>query len=290
MSRAHARRTALMRARGARDRSTSHGGPYPRCSLQPFRASSERRDEPRPIRSTPSDLEDHLLTPFSLPFSLLFSVFGIAVPASIRSGPVRSGPVRSGPKVVYHACRACVSYNATDHRQRFNLDHTDDISSFAIHPSGRLAATGEVRDRERKRESVSCVMLRVPLCINSAPNANEGTWLDVLRVLRNGLARYLCSAQGGRLTTNAYMKAATWSAYLDPRLPAPVAARKLCRDPWTSQPAQKRKKKLSSFGVSKTPDAVAVVCRRWGPSRRSSSGTPPRCRRSGSSRASTGGR
>lgn len=52
--------------------------------------------------------------------------------------------------MVYHACRACVSYNAADHRQRFNLDHTDDICSFAMHPSGRLAATGEVRDRARE--------------------------------------------------------------------------------------------------------------------------------------------
>eukprot|EP00752_Nemacystus_decipiens_P008508 g7598.t1 len=50
----------------------------------------------------------------------------------------------AGGEVVYHACRACVSYNAEDHRQRFNLDHTDDICSFAMHPSGRLAATGEV--------------------------------------------------------------------------------------------------------------------------------------------------
>ncbi|CBJ26175.1 conserved unknown protein [Ectocarpus siliculosus] len=50
----------------------------------------------------------------------------------------------AGGEVIYHACRACVSYNATDHRQRFNLDHTDDICSFAMHPSGRLAATGEV--------------------------------------------------------------------------------------------------------------------------------------------------
>lgn len=47
-------------------------------------------------------------------------------------------------KVIYHACRACVSYDASNHRQRFNLDHTDNICSFAIHPSGRLAATGEV--------------------------------------------------------------------------------------------------------------------------------------------------
>ncbi|CAM9158468.1 unnamed protein product, partial [Scytosiphon promiscuus] len=50
----------------------------------------------------------------------------------------------AGGEVIYHACRACVSYHSTDHRQRFNLDHTDNICSFAIHPSGRLAATGEV--------------------------------------------------------------------------------------------------------------------------------------------------
>lgn len=48
-------------------------------------------------------------------------------------------------QVIYPACRACVAYNSTEHRQRFNLDHTDDICSFAMHPSGRLAATGEVK-------------------------------------------------------------------------------------------------------------------------------------------------
>ncbi|CAM9732495.1 unnamed protein product, partial [Sphacelaria rigidula] len=47
-------------------------------------------------------------------------------------------------QVIYPACKACVTYEAVDHRQRFNLDHTDDICSFAMHPSGRLAATGEV--------------------------------------------------------------------------------------------------------------------------------------------------
>ncbi|CAM9920159.1 unnamed protein product, partial [Discosporangium mesarthrocarpum] len=46
--------------------------------------------------------------------------------------------------VVYHAGRACVSYSGAEHRQRFNLDHTDDVVSLALHPSGRIAATGEV--------------------------------------------------------------------------------------------------------------------------------------------------
>lgn len=47
-------------------------------------------------------------------------------------------------QVIYPACRACVAYEAGEHRQRFNLDHTDDICGFALHPNGRLAATGEV--------------------------------------------------------------------------------------------------------------------------------------------------
>jgi WD40 repeat protein/Ca2+-binding EF-hand superfamily protein len=52
-------------------------------------------------------------------------------------------------EIVYHAAGAGIVYSkaneeaATPIAQRFNLDHTDDIVSFAMHPNGNICATGE---------------------------------------------------------------------------------------------------------------------------------------------------
>lgn len=56
-------------------------------------------------------------------------------------------------QVIYPACRACVVYDGNENRQRFNLDHTDDICSFAVHPNGKLAATGEVSPAPSRKEA-----------------------------------------------------------------------------------------------------------------------------------------
>ncbi|GMI46711.1 hypothetical protein TrCOL_g1657 [Triparma columacea] len=49
----------------------------------------------------------------------------------------------SNGEICYHAARVGIIYNPIDHKQRYNLDHTEDIVSFAIHPDGNLVATGE---------------------------------------------------------------------------------------------------------------------------------------------------
>lgn len=50
--------------------------------------------------------------------------------------------------VVYHAAAMGVMLTVDEqggrHRQRFNLVHSDDIISFAMHPNQRVVATGQV--------------------------------------------------------------------------------------------------------------------------------------------------
>ena len=49
----------------------------------------------------------------------------------------------SDGSIAYHAAGAGVIYNTMDHKQYFNLDHTDNILCLAMHPDGSVAATGE---------------------------------------------------------------------------------------------------------------------------------------------------
>ncbi|CAM9397119.1 unnamed protein product [Chrysoparadoxa australica] len=62
------------------------------------------------------------------------------------SGSVCKNNVRysSDGCILYHAGRVCIRYDGNANSQRYNMDHTDDIVSFTIHPMGHLAATGEV--------------------------------------------------------------------------------------------------------------------------------------------------
>ena len=51
--------------------------------------------------------------------------------------------------ICYHAARVGIVYSAVEHTQRYNLDHTEDIVSFAMHPAGNLIATGEAGSRPK---------------------------------------------------------------------------------------------------------------------------------------------
>jgi len=55
----------------------------------------------------------------------------------------------SSGEICYHAAQINIIYNSIDHKQRYNLDHTDDIVSFAMHPEGNLIATGEAGERPK---------------------------------------------------------------------------------------------------------------------------------------------
>ncbi|GMH75277.1 hypothetical protein TrLO_g13994 [Triparma laevis f. longispina] len=55
----------------------------------------------------------------------------------------------SNGDICYHAARAGIIYNPIEHKQRYNLDHTEDIVSFAMHPEGQLIATGEAGENPK---------------------------------------------------------------------------------------------------------------------------------------------
>ena len=46
--------------------------------------------------------------------------------------------------ICYHSAGVGIAYNIAGHKQRYNLDHNDDIVSLAMHPQGRFVATGEM--------------------------------------------------------------------------------------------------------------------------------------------------
>ena len=47
-------------------------------------------------------------------------------------------------EVVYSSAGVGIVYNRKTHTQRFFLDHTDDIICVALHPDGKVVATGEI--------------------------------------------------------------------------------------------------------------------------------------------------
>ena len=47
-------------------------------------------------------------------------------------------------KIVYHIAAVGIVYNSETHHQKCYVAHTDDILCLAIHPSGRLVATGQI--------------------------------------------------------------------------------------------------------------------------------------------------
>jgi microtubule-associated protein-like 6 len=55
----------------------------------------------------------------------------------------------SSGSIIYHGAAAGISYTPMDHNQKFNLDHTDDIVSLAMHPDGHIVATGELGRRPK---------------------------------------------------------------------------------------------------------------------------------------------
>ena len=55
----------------------------------------------------------------------------------------------SNGEICYHAAKVGIVYNSIEHKQRYYLDHTEDIVSFAMHPEGSLVATGEAGKRPK---------------------------------------------------------------------------------------------------------------------------------------------
>lgn len=47
-------------------------------------------------------------------------------------------------EIAYTGAAVGIVYSQETHSQRFNVDHTDDIISLAVHPEGRFVATGEM--------------------------------------------------------------------------------------------------------------------------------------------------
>merc|ERR1711871_371549 len=61
-----------------------------------------------------------------------------------RSSDVRNNLFYdSEGSIVYHAAAVGIVYVPSQHTQRFNLEHTDDIMCLAMHPSGHTVATAE---------------------------------------------------------------------------------------------------------------------------------------------------
>ena len=50
----------------------------------------------------------------------------------------------SAGEIAYHSAAVGIVYNSSTHTQRYNIDHTDDIVSLAIHPNGEIIATGQL--------------------------------------------------------------------------------------------------------------------------------------------------
>ena len=49
--------------------------------------------------------------------------------------------------VLFHVAKIAVCYNKEKHLQSFMKEHTDEIVSMAVHPTGRFCATGQVGKR-----------------------------------------------------------------------------------------------------------------------------------------------
>lgn len=47
-------------------------------------------------------------------------------------------------RILFHAAKVAVCYDKETHLQSFMTEHTDEIVSMAVHPSGEYAATGQV--------------------------------------------------------------------------------------------------------------------------------------------------
>lgn len=75
--------------------------------------------------------------------------------------------------MAYHTAAVGVVYDQANHTQQQYLGHTDDIVSLAVHPNGRIVATGQmgkeptihVWDAEAPEGEQLLAVLRVRVCI-----------------------------------------------------------------------------------------------------------------------------
>jgi WD40 repeat protein len=49
----------------------------------------------------------------------------------------------AGGDIIYHVAQVAVLYTRETHSQRFYTEHSGEITALALHPSGKIAATGE---------------------------------------------------------------------------------------------------------------------------------------------------
>eukprot|EP01029_Cantina_marsupialis_P014635 TRINITY_DN32098_c0_g1_i4.p1 TRINITY_DN32098_c0_g1~~TRINITY_DN32098_c0_g1_i4.p1 ORF type:complete len:1031 (+),score=348.41 TRINITY_DN32098_c0_g1_i4:513-3605(+) len=51
--------------------------------------------------------------------------------------------------IIYPAAGVCISYAPVPHTQEYMMSHSDDVTCLALHPSGRIAASGEIGAKPR---------------------------------------------------------------------------------------------------------------------------------------------